>query len=91
MKFRRSIFLVIILLVVLAWFTKPGLEDFHKFYEDELRTDTPPLIDLSDRFLYTSVTVSYFSIARLNPGEEKKAITGRKDEYLGLFGRFWKL
>lgn len=84
------ILLLIALLVVLAWFTKPGLEDFHQFYTDEIRTDSPPVIELNDKFLYTSVTVSYYNITRLKPGEEKKAVSARKDEYLGLFGKFWK-
>ena len=91
MKFRKLVFLLIFLLIVVAWFTKPGLEAFHNYYGMEVQGDTPPLIDLDDKFIYTTVTVDFYKATRLDAGESVKAVSIRKEKYLGLFGRFWKL
>lgn len=91
MKFRRLVLLLIFLVLVAAWFTKPGREDFQDYYTGTTRIGTPPVIEFTDRFIYSSATVSYFTPARIEPGEPLKAVEGKKEEFLGLFGRFWKL
>ena len=92
MKFRRLIFVVIIVIVLIAWFTKPNLQDFNDFYLKQ-RTDKPVIIDLSDQFLYSTVDVSWYVAAQLDPSAQAapKAVVAGKEKYLGLFGRFWKL
>ncbi|RYY62924.1 MAG: hypothetical protein EOO05_01050 [Chitinophagaceae bacterium] len=91
MKFRRLFFLALFLLLVIAWFTRPSLEAFNKFYRDEVAAGVPPVIDFSDKFLYSSVTVNFYTAARIEPGTPKKAVSVKKEEFLGLFGKFWKL
>ncbi len=93
LKFRNLIFLFIIGAILVAWFTKPGLDDFNKFYHPHLSADgTPPVVDVSDKFLYSTATVNYYSPVniRLNNSNGKVAVPVRKESYIGLFGRFWK-
>ena len=90
MKFRLLVLLALFLLVVIAWFTKPDLQDFNKEYRNALAADGPPVIDFSDKFLYSSVEVNFYTAARLEPGAPKKAVSVKKEEFIGLFGKFWK-
>ena len=91
MKFRRLVLLLIFLVVVAAWFTKPDNEDFRQFYTSQGRMASPPVIEFSDRFIYSSVTVNFYTPAQVETGGTMKAVSVKKEEYLGLFGRFWKL
>ena len=91
MKFRRLVLLFIGLLLVVSWLTKPGLEKFQEFYQSELKTETPPLIDFRDKFLFTTADIDFYQAARIDAGKPLKAVVVRKENYLGLFGRFWKL
>ncbi|RYY57708.1 MAG: hypothetical protein EOO09_01235 [Chitinophagaceae bacterium] len=91
MKFRRLVLLLIFLVVVAAWYTKPTREEFVQFYTSQASLPGPPSIEFTDRFVYSSVTVNFYTPARVEPGEPLKAVSAKKEEYLGLFGRFWKL
>ena len=90
MKFRRIVPVLLLLLIIAAWFTKPSLPDFNQFYRSEMATNGPPLIDYSDKFIYSTVDVNFYQPARLEPGSSLKAVSVRKESYLGLFGKFWK-
>lgn len=90
MKFRRIILVFIFLVLLAAWYTRPSLDKFRDFYRSEMTIEAPPVIDFSDKFIYTSVEVNFFSPARLKPGQPLKAVSVKKEEYIGLFGRFFK-
>lgn len=96
MKFRRFVIILLVAVAVIAYVSKPGLEKFTGFYNIERVPDLhPPIFELKDKFLYTMVTVSTYVPSNMGPGPDGKpvikALQGVKEEYLGLFGRFWKL
>ncbi|MET0635552.1 MAG: hypothetical protein ABWZ25_05965 [Chitinophagaceae bacterium] len=91
MKFSRLVIVFLCLLVVVAWLTKPGPDAFREFYQSELSSDGPPVIAFKDKFLYSSVEIDFYKPARMEGGEPLKAVSVKKQSYLGLFGRFWKL
>lgn len=97
MKFRNLVFLVIVAVLIAAWYTKPDYDDFVDFREQQPSNLTsPPVIDYSDGFLYSHVTVTYFQPKELSvkiDGGAKAAVAVpvSKEKYIGLFGKFWQL
>lgn len=89
MKFRTIVFLVIITIILIGVFTKPGPEAFKEFYAREGGIRTPPVIEYADRVAYTTFSVTSFGIT--NTGTKELAVPVVKEKFLGLFGRFWKL
>ncbi|AHF17842.1 hypothetical protein [Niabella soli] len=89
MKFRRSILLFIIGLVLIAYFTKPQKERFMTFIQSAHQL--PPVVDYQDKFLYATVTAVY--VDAQNPVTENGRLVApaRKEKYVGVFGRYWKL
>ena len=93
MKFRNLVFIFIIAILLVAWFTKPGREAFQKFLASE-KISSPPLIEEADGVIYSMYTVSYFGVKEIAPTDsstKKIAVPLRKEKFLGLFGKFWKL
>ncbi len=97
MKFRTVVFLFIIGILLVAWFTKPTQEDFKKFRESSNRISSPPVIEMKDGYVYVLYTISYFDIKKvpqIKMSDNKDAaiaVPVSKERYLGLFGKFWKL
>ena len=89
MKFRTVVFLVIITIILIGVFTKPGAEAFKEFYAKEGGIRTPPVIEYEDRVAYSTFSVTSFGVT--NTGTKELAVPVVKEKYLGLFGRFWKL
>ncbi|MBO9619912.1 MAG: hypothetical protein J7539_12860 [Niabella sp.] len=90
MKFRRSIFLFIIGIILIAYFTKPSKERFIAFIQPA-NHQVPPVVDYQDKFLYASVTAIY--VDAQNPVTEAGHLVApaRKETYIGLLGKYWKL
>ena len=79
----------------MAYLTKPGLAKFAGFYQDGRGADMhPPIFEMEDNLVYTKITVKHFVPSDTGPGADGKpvikALEGVKEEYIGLFGRFWK-
>jgi len=96
MKFRTIVFLVIIGALVVAWYTKPTIEDFKKYNAAKNNVAGPPVIDVKEGFVYATYTVSYFDIKKVKDlkvggSDASIAVPVSKSTYLGLFGRFWKM
>jgi hypothetical protein len=97
MKFRNVVFIIIIVVLAIAGFTKPDMAAFEKFRQaNEKSITTPPVIEYVNGFVYSIFTVSHYDIvpATKENGKAKDktvAIAHEKDKYLGLFGKFWKL
>lgn len=93
MKFRRGVILFIIGIILVGFFTKPDKDDFIKLVQPAVnRTQQlPPVVEYQDRVIYTTVTTTYVDAA--NPVKEGGRIVApaRKETYIGLFGRYWKL
>jgi hypothetical protein len=96
MKFRNVVLLFIIALLLAAWFTKPSLGDFKKFTESSNKITAPPMIEVVEGYVYAVYSVSYFDIRKIpgtksGKGESEIAVPLKKEKYLGLFGKFWKI
>ncbi|HMR92509.1 MAG TPA: hypothetical protein PKC69_09350 [Chitinophagaceae bacterium] len=92
MKFRWTLLVLIAVALLIAWRTRPGADDFKKWFNAAAKTQTPPLIEETNSYLYSIYTVSFIEIKKI-PGQQEAAVAVpvRKEKYLGLFGRFWKL
>jgi len=78
-------FILLVLVVIIAWLTVPQPETFKPFLIKKGR-DISACRDSS-----TSITTyPVFSIAYINYCENGNTIT-RTDKYLGLFGTYWRL
>lgn len=89
MKFRRLISLLIVVVILLAFFTNPKEADLNEMVQPAVsRLQSPPLIEYKSNLIYSNATVTY-----LNPisVEGKRIAAASKERYIGLFGRFWKL
>lgn len=95
MKFRHFVFIFIALVIILAWFTRPGMEEFREFYAREAKdATTPPVIEAQNSVVYSRFNVSHFGridVATDSTASKSLAIPVKKSVYIGLFGRFWKM
>lgn len=94
MRPKRILPLAIALILLAAFLTKPSREKFNDYIRDE--SAMPPIIEEKNGFVFALYDVKYFSsqnLPTLNSGGESKqvAIETKKETYLALFGRFWKL
>lgn len=95
MKFRNLVFLFIVAVVLIAWYTKPDYDDFLAYRDKQ--TDLPkipPSIEFTDAFLFSQVKVVYFEPREVDikiQGDKKAAVAVplRTEKFIGLFGRFW--
>ena len=89
MKFRRLISLLIIAIILIAFFTNPKESDFSQFIKPETgKVQSPPLIEYESRLIYSNATVTYFNPASV---EGKIIAAASKEKYIGIFGRFWRI
>ncbi|MFN4315420.1 MAG: hypothetical protein ACK4E0_14060 [Chitinophagaceae bacterium] len=97
MKFRNLVFLIVVAVILTAWFTKPSYDDFMKFREKQANVaGMAPSVDYSDLVLYSQVKVTYYTAREVNlksAGGEKPAVAVpvKTEKYIGLFGRFWSM
>ncbi|ANH83254.1 hypothetical protein A8C56_21750 [Niabella ginsenosidivorans] len=92
MKFRRGIILFIIGIILVAFFTKPGKDDFIRRIPPTVNpTQLPPVVEYQDRVIYATVTATYVDAANPVKEGDHMVAPARKEEYIGLFGRYWKL
>lgn len=94
-KFSRLVFLFILAVILIAWFTKPGLEKFKTYLQEAPAVSSPPSIEATDAFLYSKYKVTYFQPAIIpdstGRSEKKVVVPGTTETYIGVFGRFWKM
>ena len=89
MKFRRLVSLLIIAVIIIAFFTNPKETDFNAFIQSGIaRQSEPPLIEYNNKLLYSSASITYFQPIS-QQGQFKAA--ANRENYIGLFGRFWKV
>ncbi|MCR6719683.1 MAG: hypothetical protein NVV59_05170 [Chitinophagaceae bacterium] len=92
MKFRNLVFLFTIILILLAWFTKPDYDDFVAFHEEQdSNLSSPPIIKYTDAFLFSQVTVIYYHAVDSKELQKTVAVAAAEEKYIGLFGKFWSL
>ncbi len=97
MKFRNLVFLFIVILILVAWFTKPDYDDFMAFREEQASDlHSPPVVDYSDGFLFSQVKVTHFQplekMAADSTGQQQTlAVPTQVEKYIGVFGRFWSI
>jgi hypothetical protein len=87
-------FLLLIVVIVIGIFTRPGREQFLEYVRSE--SETPPVLTKeTNAYAFSVFNVEYFSIQQLpltdSSGAKSVATPSKKATYLGLFGRFWKL
>ncbi|MCH5599896.1 hypothetical protein [Niabella ginsengisoli] len=86
MKFRRLISLLIIAVILIAFFTNPKEADFHQFVKPDMgKVQSAPLIEYESRLIYSNATVTYFNPASV---EGKIIAAANKEKYIGVFGVF---
>ncbi len=89
MKFQRMIFILIIATIAIAYFTNPKESDFNVFIQPQITgLLSAPLIEYKSKLIYSNATITFF-----NPVSEsgKQIASANRAEYIGIFGRFWKL
>jgi hypothetical protein len=79
-------FIVLILILAIAWFTVPTQEKFNKYLVKKEK-DRNKCQDGTRYYSYKLFTVSYVDYCEAAIPSFKT----RTDKYLGLFGTFWKL
>ncbi|HEX7902923.1 MAG TPA: hypothetical protein VF487_03510 [Chitinophagaceae bacterium] len=94
MSFKSIIGTVLIIAVIVALFTKPGLDDFKSYIRT--KSPLPPTIEYTNGFAFSVFKVSYFDLKSIpsrkaGSAEVAVAIPKEKATYLALYGRFWKL
>lgn len=92
MKFRNLVFLFLVIIILLAWFTKPDYDDFVAYHEQQdSNLTSPPVIDYSDAFLFSQVKVTYYQSVDAKDLQKTVAVPAVEEKYIGLFGKFWSL
>lgn len=92
MKFRKLIIALILATVLFCYFTKPSKQDFIEYIQPTVaRTGIPPVVDYHDNFLYTKVEAVYVNALNPTVKEGRTIANANKEEYIGIFKRFWKL
>ncbi len=90
MKIRWFFILILIAAMLIAWRTRPSIDDFKAHLHKEVKIVTPPVIEERNGFLYSLFTLTQVDISEIGK-DAPVAVVSKKEKYLGLFGRFWKL
>lgn len=88
------IFLLIIVVIAIAFFTKPNKDSFFDYVQKGQSFSSAPIIEEKDYFLYKQFTITFFDQlpAVDSTGKSKNvAVSSDKETFLGLFGKFWKM
>lgn len=89
MKFNRIISLIIIAVILIAFLTNPKEADWYNFVRPQIADlQSAPMIDYKNNLIYSSASVTFFSPASR---DGKRVATASKEEYIGLFGKFWRI
>lgn len=92
MKFKQIVFLLILIVFVAAYATKPTKDEFIAYIQPSLATKgAAPVIDYQDHFLYAEIVATYIYINKPTPGEKDNIATGNQERYIGVFKKFWRL
>jgi hypothetical protein len=91
MRRRTIIFIVIIVVIGIAVFTRPSRRQFEEYIRKE--SPTPPMITERNSYVFSFYDVQYFEVVntRDSLGTKQVATPFKKATYIGVFGRFWKL
>lgn len=89
MKFGRIISIIVIALVLIAFFTNPKESDFNTFIIPETgKAQSAPLIEYKNNHIYSTATITFFTPITVNG---KFVASASKEKYIGLLGRFWRM
>lgn len=92
MKFRRLVIVLIVAAAIVCYFTKPTKEDFVKYIQPTIsRTNIPPVVEVDDKFLYSKIIATYVNMNNPVTIEDRLAAPAIKEEYIGVFNRFWRI
>lgn len=92
MKFRRFFLLLLFLIMVICFFTKPTEQDFMTYIQPSIaRTGIAPVVDFEDRFLYVKVNAIYIHTAGAAAQNGSPVASAAQEDYLGVFNKFWKI
>ncbi len=92
-RFRNTVFLFIVAVILVAFITRPGIDDFTDYLRKQGQLTRPPSIEYRSSGLYSTFTITYFEpVADTTQGGGSKlvAVPAQKESYTGVFGRFWK-
>jgi hypothetical protein len=93
MRFGNTLIILLILIVLAAVVTEPGLKDFEKYLAEKGSYSYPPLIKHNNSFGFSIFDAEFYGPKQQTPDSLQKWTIGpvKKERYLGLFGNFWKL
>ncbi len=92
MKFRRFFLLLLFLIMVVCFFTKPTEQEFMDYIQPSIaRTGIAPVVDFEDRFLYVKISAIYIHTAGAAAQSGHPVASAAKEEYFGVFNKFWKI
>jgi len=92
MKFRNLVFVFLVVVILLAWFTKPDYDDFVSYQDQQVSNlNSPPVIEYSDALLFSQVKVTYYQQVDAKASGTPVAVPAIEEKYIGLFGKFWLL
>ncbi len=92
MKFRRFFLLLLFLIMVICFFTKPTEQDFMTYIQPSVaRTGIAPVVDFEDRFLYVKVNAIYIHTAGTAAQNGSPVASATQEDYFGVFNKFWKI
>lgn len=92
MKFRKLVIVLILAATLFCYFTKPSKADFMEYIRPALSgSGIPPVVDYQDKFLYATVDVMYVNALNPTIKDGRPVANASKEEYLGIFKKFWKL
>lgn len=94
---KGTLIIFILVIVVVAWVTNPGMESFKTYFSKTAEPKSPPIIQRVDYKFYSIYNVTYYE-ARQIPQQQTAdgqpatvVVPGKTEKYVGLFTRFIKL
>ena len=94
---KGTLIIFILVIVVVAWVTNPGMESFKTYFSKTAKPKSPPIIQKVDYKFYSIYNVTYYE-ARQIPQQQTAdgqpatvVVPGKTEKYVGLFTRFIKL
>lgn len=93
---KGTLIIFILVIVVVAWVTNPGMESFKTHFSKTADPKSPPIIQQVDYKFYSIYNVTYYEAKQIPQqtadGQPATiAVPGKTEKYVGLFTRFIKL
>lgn len=92
---KGTLIIFILVVVIIAWITNPGMESFKTYFVKTADPKSPPIIQQVDYKFYSIYNVTYYEAKQIpqqvNGEAATVAVPGKTEKYVGLFTRFIKL